>query len=403
MTLRTKIMSMFIISSLLLAACGQNNASNNAPENNTGNSEQTENADNQNTGNEENSEEEEAEAEAEFGEVYKEAVSELAKAQEDQEVDYDKVIELYNNNLQSLVQKRDGEFEENIDQQITTALQAGKEGSMDGAVVKQIFDKLMQKVFYNTIKHEFTEISENWGNTEEVTAEVEEAKEYYAILESTVEKRDAAYGTTMVDTINGGFNEIESAIENNDEIGFQLGKQVVDKTLMKTFYLAAGALENGYASKAAKEAKEHPEKAKVEQAEGWAFFQSLTGYLGKHAPEETELIEKQFSLESDVAKIDPEAVNKAFIRGFSKIALHEYEESEENWGEDKAVITALEGALFVDIIADDIKRMKGEDAYSTLNDQTASYLEAVKAGEKEKAEETLSKIETTLNELASVK
>ena len=38
---------------------------------------------------------------------------------------------------------------------------------------------------------------------EAVKAEIEEAKEFYAILQSTVEKRDAANGTTMVDAIAG--------------------------------------------------------------------------------------------------------------------------------------------------------------------------------------------------------
>ena len=38
-------------------------------------------------------------------------------------------------------------------------------------------------------------------------------------------------------------------------------------------------------------------------------------------PEEAAFIEKQFDLETDVATLDPAEVNKAFVRGFSKIAL----------------------------------------------------------------------------------
>ena len=214
-----------------------------------------------------------------YAQVFQEATAELEKAKEGKEVDYDKVTELYTNNLQKLVQDRDAEFEDTLDQHITTALQAGKEGTMDKVVVKQLFDKLMQKVFYTTMKHEFTEVDEKWGNKEEVTEEIEEAKGYYAILQSTVEKRDAAYGTSMVDAIAGGFDEMEKAVEADDQLGFALGKQVVDKTLMKTFYYATGAVPNGYATKAAEAAKKDKEEAKVEQAEGWAFYQSLFSYL----------------------------------------------------------------------------------------------------------------------------
>lgn len=333
---------------------------------------------------------------ADFAAVYEEAKQELDKAKEGQEVDFDKVTDLYVTNLQSLVQKRDSEFEAQDDQFITAALQAGKDGSMDPIVARQIFDKLMQKVFYTTIKHEFTEINDNWSNKELVKEEIEEAKEFYAIIKSTVEKRDTAYGTNMVSVIEGGFNEIESAVEADDLLGFQLGKQVVDKTLMKTFYFATGAVPNGYATKAAAEAKADPEKAKIEQAEGWAFYQSISAYLEKHAPEEAAFIESQFNLETDVTTLDPTEVNKAFVRGFSKVALHEYDESLKAWGEDKSPITALEGALFIDLIGEDIKGLIGEEAYQTLSDQAQQYLEATKSKDKEAGEPILTEIQATL-------
>jgi hypothetical protein len=339
---------------------------------------------------------EEAE-EVNYGEAFKEAVTELEKAKAGQEVDFDKVIQIYETKLQPLVQKRDEEFQDTIDQHITTALTAGKDGSMDKVVVKQIFDKLMQKVFYNTIKHEFTEIEENWGNKETVKEEIEEAKEFYAILQSTVEKRDAAYGTTLVDTIAGGFSEIENAVEKDDQLAFALGKQVVDKTLMKTFYFATGALPNGYATKAAEAAKEDEKEAKVEQAEGWAFYQSIYPYMKKHAAEEADYILSQFDLQTDVKTLDPAAINKAFVRGLAKVALHEYEESEENWGQDKSVITALEGALFIDMIGNDIKTLLGEEAYNSLNEQAQKYLDAAKAKNKEEGEKLLAQLETSLN------
>ncbi|WP_226673300.1 hypothetical protein [Rossellomorea aquimaris] len=383
----TKIFAAFLLTGSVLAGCGTDDKNSDEKTAASDESKQVE------------KEDESEEANVDFSASFEEAKAELSKAKEDKEVYFDKVTSIYQDDLQELVQKRDQEFEDTVDEHISTALEAGKDGSLDQVVVAQLFDKLMQKVFYTTMKHEFTEVAENWGNTEEVNEEIEEAKEFYEILEPTVEKRDQAYGTKMIDAINGGFSEMEKAVEEDDELGFQLGKQVVDKTLMKTFYLASGALPNGYAMKASMEAKEDAEAAKAEQAEGWAFYQSLASYLSGNAPEEAEMINNQFDLQTDVTSIDPEAVNHAFVRGFSKIALHEYEESEEYWGEDKSAITALEGALFIDLISSDIKSLMGEESYESLSTNAQSYLEAVKSQDKEKAEGLRKDLEKMLNDV----
>ncbi|WP_053367327.1 hypothetical protein [Bacillus sp. FJAT-27245] len=384
MSLKVKLVASLAVLSLVLGACGSKEEGTTSTKSNT---EQKET----------NKKEEAAEKEeASYGDSFKEAVAELEKAKEGKEVDYDKVTKIYEDNLKELVQKRDQELEDTMDQTITTALQAGKDGSLDKVVVKQIFDKLMQKVFYTTMKHEFKEVAENWGKPEAVKEEMEEAKEFYSIIQSTVEKRDAAYGTSMKDAIDGGFAEMEKAIEANDQLGFQLGKQVVDKTIMKTFYLATGAFPNGYATKAANKAKEDAEAAKVEQSEGWAFFQSIKSYIAKHSPEEAALIEKQFDLQSDVKAIDPEAINKAFVRGFAKVALDEYTESIESWGEDKAVITGLEGALFIDIIGSDLKASLGEEGYKALAEKAQAYVDATKAKDKAAGEKLFNELKASL-------
>ena len=384
MSIKFKLLAAMAALSLVLGACGKAEETASKPK--------VENK-------EKVSEKKEAEEKekVEYSVVFTEAVTELDKAKEGKEVDFDKVTDLYNKNLKELVKQRDAEFEDTIDEKITTALTAGKDGSMDKVVVKQLFDKLMQKVFYTSIKHDFTEVTEKWGKTEEVNEELEEAKGYYAILKTTVEKRDAAYGTTLVSVIDGGFSEIETAVKNNDLLSFNLGKQVVDKTLMKTFYLATGALPNGYATKTAAEAGKDAALAKVEQAEGWAFFQSLSSYMNKNAPEEAALIEKQFNLESDVKAIDPASVNKAFVRGFAKTAISEYGESKELFGEDKAVITGLEGALFIDIIGEDIKTLLGEGAYKTLTEKAQKYVETAKAKDKAAGEAQVNELISTLN------
>ncbi len=389
MSIKWKLLAAFAAFAIVMGGCS------NSEETATKKTEEKEQVTNNQK--EEKGEEAEKAEEINYGEAFKEAVTELEKAKDGQKVDFDKVTNIYKTKLQLLVQKRDEEFQDTIDQHITTALAAGKDGSLEPMVVKQIFDKLMQKVFYTTIKHEFAEIEENWTNKEKAKEEIEEAKEFYEILQPTVEKRDAAYGTNLVDTIAGAFTDIESAVEKGDQLAFLLGKQVVDKTFMKTFYLATGALPNGYATKAANEAKEDEKEAKVEQAEGWAFYQSLYPYMKKHAAEEADYILKQFDLQTDVKTLDPTAINKAFVRGLAKVALHEYEESEENWGKDESAVTAIEGALFIDMMGNDMKTLLGEQAYTTLNNQAQKYLEAAKMKKKEEGEALLSQLRMTLN------
>lgn len=258
MSLKWKWLAVFAAAALALGACGQSKQTAGTEKES---SNQTAVEKQEKPKEEEKAENEKEEAEVDYAGAFSEALAELEKAKQGGAVDFGKVESIYKEKLQPLVQKRDAEFEDTLDQHITNALAAGKDGSLEPLVVKQIFDKLMQKVFYTTIKQEFTEAEELWANKEEVKEELKEAKTFYAILQSTVEKRDAAYGTKLVDAINGAFAQMEQAVQNDDALSFALGKQVVDKTLMKTFYLASGALPHGYAAKAAAAAKENAEEA----------------------------------------------------------------------------------------------------------------------------------------------
>lgn len=383
MTLKLKVLSAAAVASLLFAGCAK---------------EETKKSEAQDKKAEQSVKKEETkQQEADFVQAYKDGVTELEKAKDGKEVDFDKVTKLYKEKLQSLVQQRDGEFNEQIDQTITAALEAGKKKEMEPIVVKQLFDKLMQKEFFQSMRHDFKEVDEKWGKKDDVKKEMEEALAFYKGLEGTVGKRDTAYGTQMASQINGGFDEMKAAIDKGDKLAFALGKQVVDKTLMKTFYFATGALPNGYATKMVEEAKKDEKNAKVEQAEGWAFYQAIYSYMKKAAPEDADFILKQFDLKTDVKTVDAKAVNQAFVRGFAKVALGEYKESKENFGKDKGPITALEGALFINIIENDLKTVLGEQQTVELTKTAQSYLDAVKAKKKEDADKLLPQLESALN------
>ncbi|PFN09105.1 hypothetical protein [Bacillus cereus] len=383
MTFKLKVLSAAAVASLLFAGCAKEE-----PKKSEAQDKKTEQS---------AKKEETKQQEVDFVQAYKEGVAELEKAKAGEEVDFDKVTKLYKDKLQPLVQKRDGEFNEQIDQTITAALEAGKKKEMEPMVVKQLFDKLMQKEFFQSMRHEFKEIDTNWDKKDVVKKEMDEALAFYKVVEGTVGKRDTAYGTQMASQIQGGFDEMQAAIDKDDKLAFALGKQVVDKTIMKTFYLATGGVPHGYATKMVEAAKTDEKTAKIEQAEGWAFYQAIYPYIKKATPEDADFILKQFDLKTDVKTVDAKAVNQAFVRGFSKVALGEYKESQENFGKDKGPITALEGALFINIIESDLKTVLGEQETVELTKTAQSYLEAVKAKKKEDADKLLPQLEAALN------
>lgn len=330
--------------------------------------------------------------------TYKEMVDELAKGKDGGKVDYDKVLKLYNDTFKKLVQARDSEFNEQTDQQISSALQAGKDGSLKSDVVKQIVDKLGQKVFFLSLRHDFTEAEEKFTNKADAKAEMDEAKTYYSVLKGSVEKRDSAYQLQLGSTIDGAFQDMNAAIDSGKRLDFALSKQVADKTLMKNFYLAVGGA-NGYAYKIEKTVKEGKDP-KDEQAEGWSFYQSLYGYLAKPAKEDADFIQKKFDLSTSAKEIKGDEINQAFVRAFTAVAKEEYEESVQNFGKDKGAITAMEGALFIQVIEADAKKLLGEAQTKALLEKAGKLLEAAKANDKAKAEPLYKEIETSLDKLA---
>ena len=62
-------------------------------------------------------------------------------------------------------------------------------------------------------------------------------------------------------------------------------------------------------------------------------------------------------------------INQAYVRAFAATAKGEYGESFDNWGKDKAVITALEGALFINVIETDLPKALGGETQAKKLDR----------------------------------
>ena len=68
---------------------------------------------------------------------------------------------------------------------------------------------------------------------------------------------------------------MQNAIDKDDKLAFALGKQVVDKTIMKTFYLATGGVPHGYATKMVEAAKLMKKQKLSKQRDGHFIKQSI--------------------------------------------------------------------------------------------------------------------------------
>lgn len=194
--------------------------------------------------------------------AHKDLVEELGKGKDGGKVNFDQVSKLYNDNFKKLATAKDSVGE----QQISAAIEAAKSGSLQTDVAKQLVDKLGQKVIFLAIRSEFKELDAAFADKAKAKADLAEAKTYYGTLKTTVEKRDTAYQTQLVSAIDAALGEIDKAIDSGKKLDFSLAKQVVDKSIMKAFYLASGA-EKGYAYKVEAAVKEGKDP-KTEQAEG---------------------------------------------------------------------------------------------------------------------------------------
>ncbi|WP_047150304.1 hypothetical protein [Aneurinibacillus tyrosinisolvens] len=338
---------------------------------------------------------------ADFVNAAKELVGEIEKGVDGGKVDWEKVQKIHDDKIKERVQAMDAESKSQVNEQLTAAMAAGKEGSLTVKTAAELYEKLMQKVAFLSVRHDFKEANDNFAKKEDAKKEVAEAKEFYdGLLKGMVEKRDTAYQTQLISTIDGGFSEMNNAIDKGDNLGYNLAKQMADKSLMKAFYLASGA-EKGYGYKIEKFVKEgSKEDIKAAQAEGWAFFQSLQGYLEEQDKADADFINSQFDLSNDPKNIKGDKINQAYVRAIASVAKDEYGQSFKNWGKDKAVITSLEGALFLDMIKTDLnKALGGEAKAKALLDNAQQELEAVKAGNKDKATEIHKKIDADLDKL----
>ncbi|MGM0752399.1 MAG: hypothetical protein ACQET6_10720 [Bacillota bacterium] len=384
----SKIFAAFLLSGSVLAGCGSA-------------SEEPKEAD---QSSEEKKEEPKEEAKDEMTlnaesqvKAYSDMKAELEKMKEDKEVNWDTVNDIYTSELQASVNEVNGEFSQGIE----AAISGGKSGELEKNVARQIIDKLTQSYFYQVQKGLQGQAGENLeaDKADDAKAKFAEVK-YLAknVFIPTAEKRDGLYElsgeSSMVENINNGLSLQEEALADSNAEDFAVYKQVTDKSIYQSYYLAS----KSYAEKISKAVEEgNTEELAIMQAEGYGFLQAIKGSLAGGDEASANELDSIFSLENDPSTIDAEKVNSLYTKAIKGKAAGYHEEAAaavESGDVATAKVEAMEGNMFVKMLEVNLKNQLGEEKSQELFDLSQKWFEAISS---EKADEAKQHSEAILN------
>ena len=389
---RIKVASLFITAGLL-AACGTNDNETTAPK-----KEKTEQT---------------SETKTDAGiaattlkdelTIYSSIKAELDKAKEGQAIDWKMVTTSYESKLKGGVTTAAPEIEEVI----SSALAGVESKELDENVARQLVDKGIQSYFYKLQKSTQATAEEAVaaGKTDEATAALNDIKDMSeTVFIPTAEKRDASYGfkneEAIAQAISSGLTAQEEAIAAKNVADFNVAKQLTDKSIYRSFYLAA----LGYAQKIEDGVKAGTDEKELqmEQAEGYGFLLAIEESL---AGGDEEAVAKLKDL-YDFSKTKPEGVKFKEVESLFAKALTEkidgyHEETQEALEKkdvDTARVEAMEANMFVIAMKPTLESRLGKEQASTVLSDANAWYALVEKGDL-KAETTGDKIVDALEPL----
>lgn len=273
-----------------------------------------------------------------------------------------------------------------IDNKIIFTLDAAIAGKLNADQAKQAVDKGLQWFFYAAITNLTKVEAKNAlvkSDKEKAQAALDRAIELYAgSLQGTAGKRDSGFSQydvktkDLLDTVI--IPGLQTAIEKNDVLSYNLHRQMLDKTFIKIFHLAT----LGYAEKMPKQTDK--EKARAELTEGYFFFMPIFNSLKGGSETDANFIEQSFG-SGDPAKLDAKAIKAAYaaalngkISGYVNNTIY----TDMAKGDLAAAQEhAMEGNMFVAAEEVLIKEQLGTQAYNSVMAHAKMYFDSVKAGD----------------------
>ncbi|WP_071460316.1 hypothetical protein [Bacillus massilinigeriensis] len=330
--------------------------------------------------------------------------AELEKAKEGEKTDWSLIEKEYREGLQKDVTEISSDF----DQAIQASIEGGKSGEMESAIAAQLIDKTTQSYFYQSQKTLQKAAAEalSQGNKEDAeTAFIQVQHLAEKVFIPTAEKRDNYYELTgensVAENIQSGITAQKEALESEKAEDFQVYMQVTDKSVYRSYYLAA----KSYGEKIEAAVKEGGDKNELSimQAEGWGFLQAIKESLGGGDEAAALELNKLFTLnETDPSTIKGEKVNELFNKAIAGKINGYYKKAPEalKGGEKlEAKVEAMEGNMFLKALQMEMNEKLGEEkAEEALNGAERFYTSISDNKEKE-AMEHGKKVTGTLAEL----
>lgn len=318
---------------------------------------------------------------------YKAMMDELNKMKENQEVDWNLVESTYQKELKAVTG--------DLDTFIASGINAGKSGELEQNVARQLIDKGTQSYFYAKQKELHGEAATALEAKDQAKAEGAFAELKHIINEviiPTAEKRDGYYQLTgedsLVENIQNGLALQEEALASGNTVDFSVYKQITDKSIYRSYYLAS----NSYAEKiaaAVAEGKTDETELMIMQTEALGFYQAIKGSLSGGNEEAANKLQVLFDFsQTKAATINPEEVSNLFAQAFiGKIAgYHEKAGKTLEAGDvTNARVQAMEGNVFMKDIELVLNKKLGEEKTAELLDHGQKWYEAITAKNAEEA------------------
>lgn len=335
--------------------------------------------------------------------IFSSIKAELDKAKEGQTIDWKMVTTSYDSKLKGGVTTAAPE----IDEVISSALAGVESKDLDENVARQLVDKGIQSYFYKLQKSTQATAEEAVvaGKTDEATAALNDIKEMSkTVFIPTAEKRDASYGfkneDSIAQAINSGLTAQKEAITAKKAADFNVAKQLTDKSIYRSFYLAA----LGYAQKIEDGVKAGTDEKELqmEQAEGYGFLLAIEESLAGGDEEAVATLKERY----DFSKTKPADVKFKEIESLFAKALTEkidgyHEETQEALEKkdiDTARVEAMEANMFVIAMKPTLENRLGKETAQTVLADASAWYALVEKGDL-KAEKTGDQITDTLEPL----
>lgn len=316
------------------------------------------------------------------------AFEEISALRRQKPADFAAIERVYRKVLQPTVKNRDKEFGTEMDAVILGAIGGGKAGKMP-RLAGQIVEKGLKRVFYLNVLHEIRAAKATFADKSAKGApnKWDEAWAYYTALQGTAKARNPMLDERILAALENG----QKAIQKGDLTEMEVQGQIVDKTLIKVFYLSVLHEVNTLVHGAAR----GPAKQKEWQVEGAVYYSAIEGKMARN-PSGAKLVKAQ--LHGDVNAVQPLTIKREMIKAFLATARHEIISTFTNWGKPKARITAWETGVYSAVFEEDMQERMGLAFTNELQRQIGDF---IRATERKDLDEAGKVSEAILEQLAA--